>query len=351
MSPASAMLLQAATRLNQDSWLVLGGEADLVSGLATDRPAATMAWQPVDVREANALPAGHPTVQICPVESGTECVDVVVLPVSPDRGLARRWLLVASERLAPHGTLLIAGANAEGIRSVIADATAMFGAPEFERYGQRQRIAGFRSASAPPVANPDWAAQPGVAPGTWSPFAIDTGRETLPLVSRAGVFAGANLDAGTRLLLDSLSATVEGAVLDLGCGAGIIGLVAASRGAASVVLSDSSLLAVATAEENVRRLAFPQCEVVAGDVYTGVSHRRFDLILSNPPFHRGKTIDFTVADRLIDEAPVHLNDGGHLLVVANAFLAYGKRMTRVFGRVETLAATRQFHVLAASKPR
>jgi 16S rRNA G1207 methylase RsmC len=38
------------------------------------------------------------------------------------------------------------------------------------------------------------------------------------------------------------------------------------------------------------------------------------------------------------------------VIVANAFLAYGKRMSRVFRHVETVAATRQYHVLAASDP-
>jgi 16S rRNA G1207 methylase RsmC len=38
-------------------------------------------------------------------------------------------------------------------------------------------------------------------------------------------------------------------------------------------------------------------------------------------------------------------------VVANAFLAYGRRMEWVYRSVETVAATRQFHVFKASEPR
>lgn len=351
MTPASTKLLHAATNLDESRWLLLGGDADLVLAIATDHPTAAIEWQPVDVRESTALPRNHASIDVQPVEAVGDRVDVVVLPVPPDRGLARRWLLVARERLVPDGILLLAGANAEGIRSVIADATALFGGSAFERFGQKQRIAGFRCSTGTGTPHPDWAVQPGIAPGSWEPFTVETGQESLALVTRAGVFAGAHLDAGTRLLLDALPKPVSGSVLDLGCGVGVIGIVAAIRGADSVAMSDANLLAVASAQQNVHDLHLPHCDVVAGDVYSGIPGRQFDLIASNPPFHRGKSVDFSVADRLIVEAPDYLNDGGQLLLVANAFLAYGKHMERVFRSVETVAATRQFHVLSANDPR
>jgi 16S rRNA (guanine1207-N2)-methyltransferase len=91
----------------------------------------------------------------------------------------------------------------------------------------------------------------------------------------------------------------------------------------------------------------PALRVFASDVFEAIGEERYDLIVSNPPFHRGKAVDYTVADRLIEEAPGHLAEGGSLLVVANAFLAYGKRMSKAFRDVETVVATRQFHVLRA----
>ena len=131
-------------------------------------------------------------------------------------------------------------------------------------------------------------------------------------------------------------------------------------------MTDVNLLAVQATHKNIRRLlgtgahshsgpahrpAPTRLRAFASDVYPAIEDARYDLVVSNPPFHRGKAIDFTIADRLIDEAPDHLEPGGSLLVVANAFLAYGKRMERVFSRVETMAATRQYHVLRASEPR
>jgi 16S rRNA (guanine1207-N2)-methyltransferase len=101
----------------------------------------------------------------------------------------------------------------------------------------------------------------------------------------------------------------------------------------------------------VEQLGLDRCRVVAGDTYGAVRASEYDLIVSNPPFHRGKAIDFSVADRLINEAPLYLAEHGTLLVVANAFLAYGKRIAERFGEVEAIAATRQYHVIRARHPK
>jgi len=75
------------------------------------------------------------------------------------------------------------------------------------------------------------------------------------------------------------------AALDLGTGSGLLAMVLARRGA-EVMAADVDPVAVSCATENVRRNGFAnRVSVVESDVFQRLpEHRRFDLVLSNPPF-------------------------------------------------------------------
>ena len=358
MNVSSEMLSQI-TRANHGDrghagrMLVIGGGADLPLELAELHSDANIVWIATDVREESRL-AGIPGIDLRSDPGKPlmvdERFDTVLLPVPPDRRLARRWLVMAARVLADGGMLLMAGANAEGIKSTIADAKALFGPARSEDYAQKHRVARF-TGGASVDSHPEWVTQPGIAPGTWDEVEVGAGKGVLSLATLPGVFAGKRLDVGTSLLLDHLHVTAGSRVLDVGCGAGVIGLTALRQGASAVDLTDVNLLATASVRETIARNAVANVRVFASDVYDALPNERYDLIVSNPPFHQGKTIDYAMPERLIREAPAHLHPGGSVLIVANAFLSYGRELERTFRNVEVIAATRQYHVLKASVPR
>ena len=344
MDTVTTLLLEEASYRDAPApWFVLGGEAALPAALAEE--GHEVHWLPVMIAERDAV---GPDVVVCN-DPDPAAFGRVILPVPLDRDLARRWILLARDALAEGGDLVIGGANSAGAKSVIADATAVFGEPVASGYRQKHRVARFLR-SGDHLHTPGWAVSEGIAPGTWQRFAFEAQGHRIALETQPGVFAGSRLDAGTALLLEHLPVPEGGRVLDVGCGAGVIGILSHRLGAAHVDLVDANLLAVETAARNLDRLSVPG-RALASDTYDAVRGERYDLIASNPPFHRGKEVDTSVADRLIDGAPAHLLPGGELVIVANAFLAYGKRMSRVFRHVETVAATRQYHVLLARDPR
>jgi 16S rRNA (guanine1207-N2)-methyltransferase len=134
-------------------------------------------------------------------------------------------------------------------------------------------------------------------------------------------------------------------VLDIGCGCGVIGIAAAAWGARRVEMVDTNLLAVASVLRSLSRLSLPQAHAYPGDALSESGGEKFSLIVSNPPFHSGKGVDYSHAHTFIRQGRQALHPGGRMVVVANHFIRYERLMAEQFRRVETLAADSRFHVL------
>jgi release factor glutamine methyltransferase len=143
-------------------------------------------------------------------------------------------------------------------------------------------------------------------------------------------------ESDTAVLIDVLRAgdhAVGRRVLDVGTGSGAIAIAAARAGASSVTAVDLSARAVAAARLNAR-LAGLAVDVHRGDLFAPVAGRRFDLVVSNPPYvpaatdrlprHTrarswdGGTDGRTVLDRICAGAPDVLTDDGRILLVHSA---------------------------------
>lgn len=298
---------------------------------------------------------GDPAVRIVsPLEPegvAPGSLDTALVQLPKGRDLARRWLLQAHRALRPGGLLFLAGANDEGVQPAIRDGKELFCGAAVLDYKKGSRIARFQkpeAAAGAEPALPAWAGQPGIAPGSWIEFIAHTPFGEFDLRSLPGVFSHDRLDPGSGLLLQVLARTpAAGRVLDLGCGTGVLGLAAARQGARAADLVDDNLLAVLAARENARRLGLPQARVLPGDGTAPVENREYDLVLSNPPFHAGKGVDYRAAHAFIAGARRVLAPGGRLVLVANRFIRYDRLLREVFQQVESLEENSKFHVLAA----
>ena len=168
---------------------------------------------------------------------------------------------------------------------------------------------------------------------------------------RAGpnVFSGDKLDIGSRFLLEQLAGiATAGSTVDLACGNGVLGIAALQQGLATDVLFvDESAMAIAAAQENCRSLApAAGARFHHGDGLEDIDDN-FELILCNPPFHLGHTVDDYAGRRLIQQAAQHLLPGGRLVLVANRHLEYAPLLNRAFKQVKRLAQNNKFIVWQA----
>ena len=92
----------------------------------------------------------------------------------------------------------------------------------------------------------------------------------------------------TRFLLEELKLhdLKSKALLELGCGSGLISVVVAKNGA-TVTAIDINPLAVSNAAENAR-LNEVQIDAFRSDIFSGVPNQVFDFIIINPPYFRGE---------------------------------------------------------------
>jgi 16S rRNA (guanine1207-N2)-methyltransferase len=166
-------------------------------------------------------------------------------------------------------------------------------------------------------------------------------------LTASGVFSKTRIDLGTRLLIESMNLPEKGYALDIGCGYGPVGIVAALYNPKlHVVMTDLNERALWLTKENAKRNKAENVEIRKGFLYEPVKDMKFETILSNPPTTAGMKIVLPI----IEQAPQHLTEGGLLQIVVRSKIS-GKRLTtkikETFGNIQILARQSGYRVLTA----
>lgn len=176
----------------------------------------------------------------------------------------------------------------------------------------------------------------------------------LTIGNQANVFSREKLDIGTRFLLDHLPSS-KGSIriADLGCGNGVLGLVAGKQNRdAQVMFLDESWLAIKSAQENAKQIdgAEQRFSFHCTDGLVMVERNSLHRILCNPPFHQQHQVGDYLALRMFEQASECLRNDGDLWVVANHHLGYRRSLKRWFRSVKLIASNRKFVILKATDP-
>lgn len=126
-----------------------------------------------------------------------------------------------------------------------------------------------------------------------------------------GVFAKKGLDYGSRFLLESLPLeTIQGSVLDVGCGYGVFGIILQKRCGVNVTMIDINKRALHLARRNSKENGCQNITIVESNCYENIADT-YDVIITNPPIRAGKKVVYEI----LMNAKEHLKEGGVIYFV------------------------------------
>jgi release factor glutamine methyltransferase len=150
---------------------------------------------------------------------------------------------------------------------------------------------------------------------------------------------------GSLLLARHLPLRDGDVVLDLGTGAGLIGILAARRGHPVVATDVVEAWARCARANALLNGVGDRLEVRTGDLFAPVTGRSFDLIAVNPPqlptppdrewddpqslMDNGGPDGWVLLDRIIQESPTYLKGQGRLVFTLFAFLGVERALAKL----------------------
>ncbi|RUU02287.1 class I SAM-dependent methyltransferase [Mesorhizobium sp. USDA-HM6] len=260
--------------------------------------------------------------------------DAALVLAGRHRGQNELRIAEAIERVVPGGLIVGAGGKDDGIDSLRKRIDALVSIeahlPKHHGVAFWFRQAGMDAARALRAANPD--------------LVVEGRFRTAP-----GMFSFDRIDAGSKLLAAHLPGDLSGNVADFCAGWGYLAAEVAerSRGLSGLDLYEADFEALEAARINVRCAVEPR--FFWTDLLTETVERRYDVIVVNPPFHRGRSAEPEIGAGIIRAASKALKPGGRLFMVANRQLPYEQVLAAAFSSHSEIVRDGMFKVFSARR--
>lgn len=170
----------------------------------------------------------------------------------------------------------------------------------------------------------------------------------LQIFSYPNTFSNDKIDSGTRFLLENLPQDISGNVADLGCGNGLISLYIKKKYPNTNVFAfDESYEAIHSLNFNKTFNNISLKSVLSDGLFN--SKKKFDWVVSNPPFHFNNVVDFSIAYRHFSEVFEKLLPGGKFFLVYNNHLNYYTHLKKIFPIVIKYNSNQKYSLLLCIK--
>jgi len=152
----------------------------------------------------------------------------------------------------------------------------------------------------------------------------------LSFETTTSLFSPQQIDKGTLAMLNQIDFTPDDKILDLGCGYGVVGIVAAKHiPPANVFMSDTDKIAIKYAKNNALKNGITGVNIIQSNAYENINETGFTIVASNPPYHA----DFAVPKLFIEKGFNRLQVGGKFYMVTKRKDWYKNKFIAIFGGV------------------
>ena len=268
-------------------------------------------------------------------------VDIMLFRVSKERASSHHIINQAAKLLKPNGQLILTGEKNDGLKTYVKQACRLFGDHTTAEKNGSHYLATVQLYDTEQAQLDD------------KNYSQTRTVKALSLDSKPGIFGWEKIDRGSAFLCTHLTtflarhATVPKTLLDLGCGYGYLSVQASRHGLTHITATDNNAAALVAAEINLQKLAI-NTEIVAGDAGDQIS-QRFDVVLCNPPFHQGFSIDGDMTEKFLSAAKRLVAISGQALFVVNNFIPLEHKAKGYFRYIEVIANNGSFKLVALSQ--
>lgn len=274
-------------------------------------------------------------------------VDVVYFRISKEKAIVHHVINRTAEFLKYGGELVLAGCKNEGIKTYIDKATAYLNGAVKTRRGHSTAMLSQitnGACSGLPLDDKDYL--------NLCIVSDNYGGIETPFYSKPGVYGWNKIDKGSEFLVAQLPELLAGlpwrpaTVLDLGCGYGYLCVKASKLLDAHFIATDNNVAAVDLCRKNFENHQV-NGEVILADCGMGIPPG-VELVLCNPPFHQGFSVDSDLTRRFLHAARRSLVSSGIAVLVVNSFIPLEKKAREYFSKIQCLANNGSFKVLLLS---
>lgn len=348
---AIAALLQALadTEAANNIWFADENSLSALPALAIHKHKLAIITNRFDIFEqakALTIKAAFNDADLSPLAGAA--VDNVFIRISKEKPITHHLINQAHQYIGA-GSLHLAGFKGEGIKTYIKKAAALFSRNPLTQKNKDSHYATFKgiTPNAELLDTQQYTELRTI--GTW--------REQ-PIFSKPGVFGFEKIDEGSAFFIDTLEALnihqtlAEQALLDLGCGYGLLSIAASHWATASLSATDNNAAAIRAITANAQALQ-QSWEIIEGDAGDSLIQqgKTFDTILCNPPFHQGFSTSGELTQKFVRNTAQLLKRQGQAYFVTNSFIPVEKAASAHFARIEQLANNQRFKVTRLAQPK